>query len=399
MRSVAEHQQRVAQLITPPDPVAVPLAAARRRVLATDIAAGVALPPFDNSAMDGYAVRAVDIAAATEANPVVLPVESDIPAGRVDIEPLRAGTAHRIMTGAPVPPGADAVVEVEATDGGVSSVAVRAARPVGRHVRRAGEDIEVGDPALAAGTVLGATQIGLLAALGHGAVPVRPALRVLVLSTGSELVAAGRPLRPGQIYESNSPMLAAAIDASGARAEVIPFVRDDGAGFHAALDARLAEVDVIVTSGGVSAGAYEVVKEALVDEDVEFARVAMQPGMPQGAGRYRGVPIVTFPGNPVSALVSFEVFLRPALRTAMGYPDPQRPVVTARLATAIDSSPGRRQFRRGRLDRGHGTVAVVGPPGSHFLHSLADADCLFDVGADVTHLDAGTEVEVWLTTD
>jgi molybdopterin molybdotransferase len=309
MRSVAEHQRVVAELITSPTPVFESLAAASGRVLAADVVVGVALPPFDNSAMDGYAIRAGDIAAATRASPVMLPVEAHIAAGRVDVGPLRPGAAHRIMTGAPLPVGADAVVELEATDCGLSVVSVYAARRVGRHVRRAGEDIAVGERALLAGAVLGAAQVGLLAAIGCSAVPVIPALRVLVLSTGNELVRQGRQLLPGQIYDSNSLMLAAAIDASGARAEVMPFVSDDVDGFRSSLDEHLAGIDVIVTSGGVSAGASEVVKDALTGGEVGFVKVAMQPGMPQGAGYYRGIPIVTFPGNPVSALVSFEVLL------------------------------------------------------------------------------------------
>jgi molybdopterin molybdotransferase len=405
VRTVAEHQSVVAELCRRPRPVEVPLADAAGLVLAVDWRAARPLPPFDNSAMDGYAVRAADVVTATAENPVRLPVSEDIPAGRTDGPLLLAGTAHRIMTGAPMPAGADAVVPVEATDGATVVVAVRESRVAGSHVRTVGEDVRVGEMVLRAGTVLGAAQLGLLAALGEPTVTVFAPVRVLVLSTGSELVAPGEPLLHGQIHESNAVMLAVAVRAAGARAEQLQFVADDVAQFHAALDPRLGEVDLVLTSGGVSAGAYEVVKDAFAGqgvegqgvegEGVEFVKVAMQPGMPQGAGLFKGVPVVTLPGNPVSSLVSFEVFVRPALRAAMGFEPVNRPVVQARLSEPLDSPPGRRQFRRGFLDRAEGTVRPIGPPGSHFLRWLAASDCLIDLDADVTHLDAGSVVDVW----
>jgi molybdopterin molybdotransferase len=390
VRTVAEHQAVVAGLIAAPAPRSMPLAEALGRVLAGDVVAPLPLPGFDNSAMDGYAVRAADVAAA----PVSLPVAEDIPAGRTDVPPLEPGTVHRIMTGALLPAGADAVVPVESTDGGTTTVRIDAGVAVGTHIRRAGEDIAQGEPALPAGTVLGAAQLALLAALGLPAVSVRPSLRVLVLSTGSELVEPGGPLQLGQIYESNGVMLAAAVQAAGAVAERLHFVADDVDAFHAVLEPRLPDADLLITSGGVSAGAYEVVKDALAGH-IEFVKVAMQPGMPQGAGTFAGVPVVTMPGNPVSSMVSFEVFVRPALRAAMGYPDTGRPVVRARLAEDVRSIPGRRQFRRGRLDRGSGTVTMVGGAGSHLLRWLAAANCLVDLREDVVDVPAGTEVDVW----
>ena len=399
MRTVGEHQSVIAELITRPEAVVVPLEQAVGRVLAQDLVAARPLPAFDNSAMDGYAVRAADIACAAESSPVTLPVAEDIPAGRVDGPALKAGTAHRIMTGAPIPDGADAVVQVEATDGGTTTVAINAARTAGTHVRTAGEDVQAGETVLCAGAVLGASQLGLIAALGEPSVTVIPTVRVLVISTGSELVEPGQPLLHGQIHESNGIMLATAVRAAGAVAEQLHFVADDVAAFHEALRSRLAHVDLIVTSGGVSAGAYEVVRDAFTGQGVEFVKVAMQPGMPQGAGRYAGVPVVTLPGNPVSSLVSFEVFVRPALRAAMGLPDPARAVVRARLTEALDSPGGRRQFRRGVLDRAAGTVRPIGPPASHFLRWMAASDCLLDLSEDVTHLEAGQQVGVWVVED
>lgn len=394
VRTVDEHRAAVAALLAPTTVEDVPLARARGRVLGADVVAEVALPSFDNSAMDGYAVRAAEIAGA----PVELPVAADIPAGRTDVPPLEPGTVHRIMTGALLPDGADAVVMVELTDGGTQRVRIAETVPAGTAVRRAGEDVRVGDTVLTAGTVLGAAQIGVAAAVGCATLPVRRRPHVLVLSTGSELVAPGTPLLPGQIYESNGPMLAAAVEEAGGVAELLRFVPDDVEEFTRRIADRLGrgDVDLIVTSGGVSAGAYEVVKDAFTGRGVEFVRVAMQPGGPQGAGRFGDVGVVTLPGNPVSSQVSFEVFVRPALRAALGHPQVWRPVVTATLAEKLVSVPGRRQFRRALLDAVTGEVREVGGPASHLLGSLARADCFVVVAEEVTEVAAGTPVEVWL---
>ncbi|RDH77253.1 molybdopterin molybdenumtransferase MoeA [Mycolicibacterium moriokaense] len=394
MRSVEEHGDVVAALITPRPPVAVPLADALGLVLAEDVVAPLSLPGFDNSAMDGYAVVADDIAAATDDAPVLLPVAEDIPAGRTDTLTLKPGTAHRIMTGAPVPSGASAVVPVEATDGATDTVSIRAAAKARQHIRRAGEDVEAGSTVLRAGQVVTAAVLGLAAALGLGELTVVPRQRVLVMSTGSELVAPGTPLQPGQIYESNAVMLAAAAADAGAQATTAPMSSDDIEEFRAVLAGHAREADLIITTGGVSAGAYEVVKDALA-ADVEFVKVAMQPGMPQGAGRVFGTPIITLPGNPVSALVSFEVFIRTPLRAAMGLPHPQRPRLTAELKEDLTSPRGKRQFRRGVLDATKGEVTSYGPPASHHLRWLASANCLLEIDEEVTELAAGAVVPVW----
>ena len=398
MRSVEEHQRIVAELITARPAVSVELRAAEGRVLAEDVIAAVSLPVFDNSAMDGYAVRADEVAAASADRPVKLPVAEDIPAGRTDLPSLEPGTAHRIMTGAPVPPGATAVVPVEATDGGIDVVAIAAPAAEGKHIRRAGEDVAAGTIALRAGQVVTPAVIGLAAALGLPALTVIPPQRVLLVSTGSELVTPGEALRPGQIYESNSPMLAAAIREAGGEVVAIATVSDDVDQFAAVIDRHAAESDLIVSSGGISAGAYEVVKDAFGrtgDRGVEFAKVAMQPGMPQGAGRVAGTPILTLPGNPVSALVCFEVFIRGPLRSAMGLPGPDRPQRSVVLAESLTSPSGKRQFRRGVFDPAAGTVVSEGPPGSHHLRSLSVANCLVDVPVDVTEMPAGARVQIW----
>jgi molybdopterin molybdotransferase len=395
VRTVEEHQAVVAGLLGLLPVEHVPVHAAAGRVLAEDLPARVALPGFDNSAMDGYAARWAEVGAASEAAPVRLPVAADIPAGRTDVPVLEPGTVHRIMTGAPLPAGADVVVPVERTDAATDVVTITGSPAAGTHLRHAGEDIAAGAVALRAGTALGPAQLGLAAAVGHATLPVRRRPRVLVLSTGSELVAPGEPLAPGQIYESNSVLLATAVEAAGGEARTLHFVPDDVETFLRTVRAELVGADLLITSGGVSAGAYEVVKDAFgALGTVEFGKVAMQPGGPQGAGTVDGVPVVTLPGNPVSSFVSFEVFVRPALRRALGHASPDRLSTTARLTDGLRSPAGKRQFLRGRFDGG--VVTQVGGPGSHLVAHLARANSLVVVPEDVTELPAGAEVDVVL---
>jgi molybdopterin molybdotransferase len=366
------------------------------------VTARVDIPVFDNSAMDGFAVLFDDVAAASPDAPVTLTVVADLPAGTDLDPPLGPGEAARIMTGSPTPTDATAVVPFEDTLGGLADslgriTVVRAPRPPGVHIRRRGGDVVAGDELLQAGTVIGALQAAAAAAAGVAEVIVTRLPRVAVVSTGSELVSPGTPLRRGQIPESNSELLAGLALEAGVEVVFRTTVSDDGDGPpHAIAEAETLGADAVIFSGGVSAGAFEVVKTTLADR-MTFTKVRMQPGKPQGFGvTDAGMLLFGLPGNPVSAAVSFEVFVRPALRAALGHPHPERPRVTAALAAPLTSTPGRRQFRRGVLDAVTGTVRETGGPPSHLLAALARADCFFVVPEEVTELPAGASVEVWL---
>ena len=398
---VEDHLGRILDAVTPLSPLDLTLADAHGCVLAEDIGAAFPLPPFDNSAMDGYAVRSDDIRSASESEPVVLPVVGDIAAGSSGPYTVQPGLCVRIMTGAPLPAGADAVIPVEWTDGGVAQVAIHRSAPAGAHIRRAGEDATAGTTVLTAGTHLGATQVGLLAAVGRDRVLARPRPRVVVLSTGSELVDPGAPLLPGKIPDSNSSLLTAAAQEAGGIAFRVGIVPDDPRQLLDTLEDQLIRADAVVTSGGVSVGAYDVVKEAIGRLGaVTFARVAMQPGMPQSFGLIGPdrTPFFGLPGNPVSAYVSFEVFVRPALRRMLGVEAINRPTIRAKLGAPVTSPPGKRTFARAQLTVDHGsyTVTPVGGGGSHLIASLAHANSLIVVPEKVTELDTGATVTVML---
>jgi molybdopterin molybdotransferase len=403
VRSLEEHRAAILAAVTPADPVRLPLPECLGLVLCEDVTSLVDLPGFDNSAMDGYAVRAVDVAAAHPDLPssaVRLPVVAEVAAGGVATRSVGSGEAVRIMTGAMLPEGADAIVKVEDTDGGTETVQILAGAPAGTSVRPTGEDVKQGQVVLEVGMVVDARRVALLAATGHADALVRSRPRVAVVSTGAELVPPGEPLRPGQIHESNSYMLEAAIVACGAVAVRQATVDDDAAAVLAAVAELAADVDAIVTSGGVSMGAYDVVKESLRDHGVDFVQVAMQPGKPQGFGLVgdRRVPLFALPGNPVSSYVSFEVFVRPALRRLMGLRPEVRPTLTARLEHALSSPPGRAQVARAvatHTEQGWRADPVWGQA-SHFVADLARANAFVFVPPDVTRVEAGDAVEMWL---
>ncbi len=454
-RTVAEHQLAVRSLLGAAwagkfdDGGRLPLIEALGRVAAEDVAAGLDLPPFANSQMDGFAVNAADLRVAAR-----LRVAAVIPAGSVPA-PLRRGFAAPIMTGAMLPDGADAVVPVERADPPVFPAAAPAPasasapdpdlvhahdRPVmvtvpateaGTFVRNAGSDIRRGERIINAGTRLTARHLGLAAALGLTELAIRRRPRVLLAATGDEVVLPGSmgpggQLPAGKIYDANSMLLHACLLDAGAEVMLAGLIPDDPEALLRIVRGYLADgrIDAIVTTGGISAGAYEVVKQALTGENpdirtadsrsadsraadslsgdslsVDFLSVAMQPGGPQALGTFDGVPFLGFPGNPVSGVVSFEMFLRPALTELTGSPQP-RPRVTAALTEALTSPAGKHQIRRAVFEpadtHAKATVRPQGGTSSHLIGALADSNALIQVPADVTELAAGAEVEVWL---
>jgi molybdopterin molybdotransferase len=397
--SVDAHLDNILSVVQPLSSLQLGLMDAHGCVLTEDVIATDPLPGFDNSAVDGYAVRLDDAAAATERSPVVLPVTGDVAAGPASPLRVQPGVCVRIMTGAMMPAGADAVIPVEWTDGGVASVTILRAPGMGANIRRAGEDVLAGETVLSSGTHLGAVQIGLAAAVGRSRLIVRPRPRVVVVSTGTELVEAGQPLTPGRIVDSNSPALTAAAVEAGAIAYRVGIVPDDPRKLAATLEDQLVRADILVTSGGVSVGAYDVVKEVLSRlGTVAFDKIAMQPGMPQGFGTIGpdSTPVFGLPGNPVSALVSFEVFVRPALRKMLGATPLERPRVRAVTSQALTSPKGKRSFLRVLLEVKNGAYVVtpVSGSGSHLLAGLARATALAIVPEQVETVAAGESVEV-----
>jgi molybdopterin molybdotransferase len=361
------------------------------------VVAPIALPTFDNSGMDGYVVVTADVEGASDQDPVLLPVVGEIGAGQANLMAMSPGSAVKIMTGAPVPAGCDAVVPYEWTDRGVAQVAISQAPSVGQHIRRAGEDVSAGDLLIDEGTVLGPRHLGLLAAVGRATVLARPRPRVVIISTGSELRDVGTPLSHDAIYDGNSYLLAASARAAGAIAYRVGIVPDEPRAFMDALSDQLVRADLVVTSGGVSQGDYDVVKEALAGlGTVWFGGVAMQPGKPQGFGVVGDdeTLIFTLPGNPVSAYVSFQAFVLPALRKMQGRRPYERPTRTARITHGMSSIPGRQQMVRGQYDAS--VVTPVGGHGSHLIGDLADANCLIVVPAETESLAPGESVQVLL---
>ncbi len=398
IRSVDEHLQAILDDLEPMAAVPQPLLDALDLACAEDVVAPISLPSFDNSAMDGYAVRFADVEGASEETPVTLPVVGEIGAGQASLRALGPGAAAKIMTGAPVPEGADAVVPYEWTDRGADAVLISRAPALLQHIRPAGDDVAEGDLLVERGAILGPRRLGLLASVGRATVLTRQRPRVVILSTGSELRDPGSELGHDSIYDGNSFLLAAAVQRAGAIPYRVGIVPDEPAAFLEALHDQLVRADAVITSGGVSQGDFDVVKAALAPDGVWFGPVAMQPGKPQGFGRVGEdrVPIFTLPGNPVSSYISFHVFVLPALRKLMGKEPYAAPTVRARLTKSLTSPGGRRQYRRGErgVDEQGTYVAPVGGAGSHLVGDLASADCLIVVPEDTTSLEAGETVEV-----
>jgi molybdopterin molybdotransferase len=377
--------------------VETPLLDALGLVLAEDIAADRDVPPFRNSAMDGYAVRGDDVASA----PVELRVVGEVAAGGFPDRTVGTGEAMRIMTGAPMPEGADTVVRVEDTDNASDLVTITAATPKGMATRQAGEDLRKGETILTKGTVLRPAEIGLLASVGRARVRVRKRPRVAVFSTGDEIVDLDAPLGRGQIRDSNRYTLASAVRAAGAEPWVRGIVRDSPDALRAALREGLA-ADAIVTSGGVSVGDHDHLKPVLSElGTIDFWAIAIRPGRPLAFGELkegdRRVPIFGLPGNTVSALLTFEIFVRPALLRMQGRENVARPRARARLLEPVDKVGSLRVFARGVHDPGAGTVRLTGPQGSGILRSMALANCLIDLPVGPSRFEAGETVDVILT--
>ncbi|MGH8905960.1 MAG: molybdopterin molybdotransferase MoeA [Egibacteraceae bacterium] len=396
------YRRQVLERVKPLDPIRLGLLEAHGCVLAEDVVAPADVPAFANSAMDGYAVRAGDVGDGGE-----LAVIGEIAAGTADVVEPRPGEAVRIMTGAPIPHGVDAVVPFELTEELDSRVRLRLAPHPGDNVREAGEDVRAGETVLEAGRRLAAADIGMCAAVGLGSVRVHPRPRVVVISTGDELVEPDGPLRRGQIRDSNSYTLTTMAREAGATAYRLPIVRDDRNALLLAFEGAMAHADLVVTSGGISAGRYDYVKDVLAQlGDVRFRKVGMQPGMPQAFGfvmREAGheVPCFGLPGNPVSAYVSFEVFVRPTIRRLQGRADLTRPRVTAVLDEPVHSPAHKVSFLRVTLRR-DGDVwhaRSTGAQGSGILRSAVLADGLAEIPAEVTEVAGGERVVVHLLVD
>ncbi|MBV6394684.1 MAG: Molybdopterin molybdenumtransferase [Anaerolineales bacterium] len=397
--SVNDARAQILASLRPVTTTRVALELAAGRVLAENIRAESDFPHFDNSSMDGFALRAGDSAPGQ-----TLRVTADIPAGSASLPTLKAGEAARIMTGAPLPPGADAVIAVEETDftnrtaGSAAPEKVivqRAVRP-GENVRLRGADLREGEVVLHAGRRLRAQDVGLLAMLGAESLTVFARPRVTILSSGDELVPVGQPLTPGKIHDSNSYALAAQVESTGAQALRLGAAKDERAAVQALLDRAAESADLIVATAGVSVGAFDFVKEVVESNGtLNFWKVNMRPGKPLAFGEYRGVPFMGLPGNPVSAFVTFEVFARPALEKLAGAtmrPRATRPVI---LAEAIESD-GRESYLRAVVDPVTNLARLAGHQGSGNLFSLVQANALLIIPAGVKSRPAGKPVDAWL---
>jgi molybdopterin molybdotransferase len=400
MRSVDEQLARALAAAVRPAPVRVATSEAQGLLCAEEVVAEHALPGFDQAAVDGYAVRSIDVQSAGQ-DPVVLPVVGEIAAGSRQPRRLQPGQAVRVDTGAPLPTLADAVVPLGYTDEHPARVTINQPVPSAAYVRRTGEDVQTGDVAVRRGATIGAAQVGLLAAVGRAKVLVYPRPRVSIISIGDELVDIDRAPSQGQVYDVNSYALAAAARDAGAEVTRVGIVSPDQRRVREVVESRLLLAEIVVLAGGVGGTTGDEVRAALTDlGEIDMTRVAMHPGSVQGFGRLGqdAVPTFVLPANPMSALVVFEVLVRPLIRAAQGKRNPRRRLVTAKLLSPISSTKGRRGFLRGQLLRdesnGQYLVQPLGLSGAHLLASLADANCLVLVDDETTDIAVGEEVQV-----
>ncbi len=403
MLNIEEALKAILDHATPLTPVTMTLDDAAGLVLAEDVTARGNVPPFANSAMDGFAVISADIQQASEATPVRLHILEDVPAGSVATQPVRTGTAIRIMTGAPLPDGADTVVHVEVTRAEGDDLLILLALKDGVNVRGMGEDMKDGAIVLTAGTVLRPGEVGVCAAAGQATVAVYPRVRVAVLTTGSELVDATEVPGPGQIRDANAHSLRAQVAALGAEPVVFARVPDTREAVRSALEQALARTDVVLTNGGVSVGDYDFVKDVLQEMGAElvFWRVKQKPGKPMAFWTLGSKRIVGLPGNPVSCMVCTEEYVRPLVRCMMGHALLYRLVRTAVLDEryAKGSDSGRAHFVRVRLQERDGVLhaALTGPQGSGILTSMARATGIAVIPEETPIIEAGQSVHVQLT--
>lgn len=394
MRSVAEFYQDCLGSVTQQPPLDVQLADAVGCVLAEEVQAPFDLPFSDVSACDGYAVLSADLDGATPHTTKTLKVTAEVRAGDISPVTLVQGGAVRIASGAPVPEGADAVVSLDFTDHGVAEVVIRTKPAVGENVRRRGEDVQRGAIVLKPGTRVGARQVALLAGVGRSRVVVHPRPRVVVISIGDELVEPGREARPGTVFDANGHALATAITDAGAETYRVPAVPDSRGSLRNTIEDQLVRADLIITTGGISYGSGDTVREVLGTlGTIRFDNVAAWPGHILGVGTIgEGIPIFCLPGDPVSAQVCFEVYVRPALRQMQGWTKLNRPAVQARVDRGWYSPSGRREFVRVRLvgdPRSGYSAKVMGLPSALWLSALAESNALAIVPEDVTYVKAG----------
>ena len=400
MLTVQEARARILAGFEPLQPVEMPLEDAVGMVLAEDLTAPHALPRFDNSAMDGYAVRRGDIAGASENEPIALEVTGEVRAGDPGEMPVTSGTCVRIMTGAILPPGADAVVPVEVTEEEGQKVWISAEPPPDGHIRPAGDDVAEGTLVVRAGSEIGAGEVAVMASLGLSPVLVHVQPKVAIVVTGDELVSPEDDPGPGRIRDSNSIALRVLVHDASAKPIAFSAVADDLEATAATLERAAEAADLVVSAGGVSVGRYDFVKKAVEQlGGVDLWRVAMQPGKPVVSGNVRGTPFLGLPGNPVSIHIGFEQFVRPAIRKLRGCNSLLRPVVRARLTEGVTKRPGRLHFVRVTLatEEGGFVATPTGPQGSHIQSSLVGAHGVARFDIDETELPAGAEVdvEVW----
>jgi molybdopterin molybdotransferase len=414
MISVEQAQERLLSHVSVLEKEEAPILDSLGQALAADVRSAINVPPLDNSAMDGYALRARDTAGAQPVSPRLLRVLDTVAAGSISDKAVTPGTAIRIMTGAPIPKGADSVVRFEDTDeaarrrgGSISEIGICVEAERGQNVRRAGEDIRQGTVALTAGTLIRPAEVGVLASLGMSMVPVIRRPVIAIVATGNELVEVGKPLPPGKIYNSNSYSVAALVSRYGGIPQVLGIALDSKDSLAAALRSGL-DADMLITSGGVSKGDYDIVKDVLAEEgEIGFWTVRMKPGKPLAFGTIKGVdktgasrtiPHLGLPGNPVSSMVTFEMFARPAILKMMGKKNLEKPTIEAKLEDPIRNSDGRRVFTRAIVDkRGDKYFArLTGPQGSGVLSSMSLANGLAIVPEDVAEAKPGDTIRVMM---